>query len=208
MVSRHAARQSNVVWGGIKLCFRGNSQWQVTTVSHKVSPPHRDSLGCGAERGAAMQINLWSVKVTYKQSGSLLLNTQGSNTAVPFRVILPAFIWRVESWSCSSITRQGHMEKGINAVVQGSKSLLSAGIKEVVLSTDMSRAKCQQHCFIICSERSIGAFVIQFHSKWSTEKLIHFNTKWHCTIKLSQDAAFQDGRCKCSSSLHSFKELQ
>lgn len=50
MVSRHAARQSNVAWGGIKLCFGGNSQWQVTTVSHKVSSPHRDSLGCGAER--------------------------------------------------------------------------------------------------------------------------------------------------------------
>lgn len=50
MVSRHAARQSNVMWGGIKLCFRGNSQWQVTTVSHKVSSLHRDSLGCGVER--------------------------------------------------------------------------------------------------------------------------------------------------------------
>lgn len=49
MMSRQAARQSNVVRGGIKLCFRGNSQWQVTTVPHKVSSPHRDSLGCGVE---------------------------------------------------------------------------------------------------------------------------------------------------------------
>lgn len=101
MVSRHAARQSNVVWGGIKLCVGGNSQWQVTTVSHRVSSPHRDSLGCGVEREQPCKSASYQTK-WHKNNLAPYFWTPKVETQCfhSLKVVLPAFCWPVDN-SCN-----------------------------------------------------------------------------------------------------------
>lgn len=125
MVSRHAARQSNVVWGGIKLCFRGNSQWQVTTVSQKVPSPHRDSLGCGVERKQPC-------KSTSDQSKWHINNLASPQKHCSF---LLASNWGVGSFSCKVLWWNDKLAKSNQFRCRGQWSL---SLAEIIVSTIIS----------------------------------------------------------------------
>lgn len=161
MVSRHAARQSNVVWGGIKLCFGGNSQWQVTTVSHKVSSPHRDSFGCGVEREQPCKSTsyqskwhannlapyFWTPKVETLQSLSQFSYEPSS-----------------EEWAAPHAkvfnNKAGLHGKGIYLAVQCNIKFASSRNRTVVIIANTGRIKSAH---ALHSKSSIALFVTSFN---------------------------------------------